>query len=59
MGESVGNKYETFDLQQLKSDLIQITLFSSGNPEMQATELVQNYIVDMEIQRHKLETKKN
>ena len=58
MGESVGNKYETFDLQQLKSDLIQITLFSSGNPEMQATELVQNYIVDMEIQRHKLETKK-
>ena len=59
MGESVGNKYETFDLQQLKSDLIKITLFSSGNPEMQATELVQNYIVDMEIQRHKLETKKN
>ena len=58
MGESVGNKYETFDLQQLKSDLIQITLFSSGNPEMQATELFQNYIVDMEIQRHKLETKK-
>lgn len=58
MGESVGNKYETFHLQQLKSDLIQITLFSSGNPEMQATELVQKYIVDMEIQRHKLETKK-
>ena len=33
MGQSVGNKYKPFDLQELKSNLIQITLFLSGNPE--------------------------
>ena len=58
MGESVGNKYKPFDVQQLKVNLIQIILFSSGTPEERATELVQNSIKDIEIRRQKLETKK-
>ena len=51
MGESVGNKYKAFDLQQLKAIQIQIILFSSGNPQQWATELVENSIKDMEVQR--------
>ena len=58
MGESVGNKYKPFDLQQFKANLIQIILLSSGNPEERTTELVQNSIKGMEIQRQKLEIKK-
>ena len=54
MGESVGNKYKAFDLQQLKAIQIQIILFSSGNPQQWATELVENSIKDMEVQRQKL-----
>ena len=59
MGVSVGNKYKSFDVTQLKVNLIQIILFSSGTPEEQATELVQNSIKDREIRRRKLEAKKN
>ena len=51
MGESVGNTYKAFDLQQLKAIQIQIILFSSGNPQQWATELVENSIKDMEVQR--------
>ena len=58
MGESVGNKYKPFDLQQFKANLIQIILLSSGNPEERTTELVQNSIKGMEIQRQKLKIKK-
>ena len=58
MGESVGNKYKPFDLQQFKANLIQIILLSSGNPEEGTTELVQNSIKGMEIQRQKLKIKK-
>ena len=54
MGESVGNTYKAFDLQQLKAIQIQIILFSSGNPQQWATELVENSIKDMEVQRQKL-----
>ena len=57
MGESVGNKYKVFHLQEFKVNLIQIILFSFGNPEERATELVQNSIKDMQIQRQKLKTK--
>ena len=49
MGESVGNKYKSFDVKQLKVNLIQIILFSSGTPEERANELVQNSIKDTEI----------
>ena len=59
MGESVGNKYKSFDVKQLKVNLIQIILFSSGTPEEQATDLVQNSIKDREIRSRKLESKKN
>ena len=58
MGESVGNKYKPFDLQQFKANLIQIILLSSGNPEERTTKLVQNSIKGIEIQRQKLEIKK-
>ena len=58
MGESVGNKYKSFDVTQLKVNLIQIILFSSGTPEERANELVQNSIKDMEIRRQKLKAKK-
>ena len=58
MGESVVNKYKSFDVTQLKVNLIQIILFSSGTPEEQVNELVQNSIEDMEIRRQKLEAKK-
>ena len=58
MGESVGNKYKPFDLQQFKANLIQIILPSSGNPEERTTKLVQNSIKGIEIQRQKLEIKK-
>ena len=58
MGESVGNKYKPFDLQQFKANLIQIILLSSGNPEERTTELVQNSIKGMEIQRQNLKIKK-
>ena len=56
MGESVCNKYKSFDVKQLKVNLIQIILFSSGTPEERATDLVQNSIKDREIRRRKLET---
>ena len=59
MGVSVGNKYKSFDVTQLKVNLIQIILFSSGTPEERANELVQNSIKDTEIRRQKLEAKKN
>ena len=58
MGESVGNKYKAFHLQDFKANLIQIILFSFGNPEERATELVQNSIKDMEIPRQKLAIEK-
>ena len=58
MGESVVNKYKSFDVTQLKVNLIQTILFSSGTPEEQVNELVQNSIEDMEIRRQKLEAKK-
>ena len=53
MGESVGNKYKPFDVQQLKFNLIQIIWNSLAE---QATELAQNSIKDMEIRRQILET---
>ena len=58
MGESVGNKYKPFDLQEFKANLIEIILFSSRNREQRATKFVQNSIKNMKIERHKLETKK-
>ena len=57
MAESVSNKYKPFDLQEFKANLIQIILFSFGNREQRATELVQNSIKDQEIERQKIETK--
>ena len=57
MGKSVANKYKPFDLQGFKANLMQTILFSSGNPEERTTELVQNSIKDIGIQRQKLEIK--
>ena len=59
MGESVGNNYKPFDVQQLNVNLIQIISFSSGTPEERATELIKNSIKDMENRRQKLESKKS
>ena len=58
MGELIGNKYKSFDLEQLEVNLIQIILFSSGTPEEWTNELVQNSMKGMEIRRQKLEAKK-
>ena len=57
-GESMNNKYKSFNVDELRDNLIKIINFSSKSPEERASAIVESSVRDEGLRRELLESKK-